>query len=146
MVPKGLIIAIIVGVTAGAILGAFLVISNDNQVKFVDGLSLTIITAKTDYTKGESVEFTIINSGTIPIEFADSSLGVKITALDGTVIYHPASTDSKLILNPGEQKNLVWDQIKNDGKQALQGTYKISSETVFDGKKIKKSTTINILK
>ncbi len=146
MVPKGLIISIVVGVLAGVILGVFLVSSNNDQVKFVDGASLAITTSKTDYEKGEKIEYTIINSGSEMLSFPDSSFGLKITALDGTVIYRPNGTGTITALEPGQEQKHVWDQIKNDGKPALQGTYKISSETFFDGKKIKKSTTINILK
>lgn len=87
MVPKGLIISIVVGVLAGVILGVFLVSSNNDQVKFVDGASLAITTSKTDYEKGEKIEYTIINSGSEMLSFPDSSFGLKITALDGTVIY-----------------------------------------------------------
>lgn len=139
-------IAISVGVILGAILGVFLIIYETNQVKFVEGASLSVVTEKTDYKIGEPIEIHIINSGTVPLTFTDSSYGVKITALDGTLIYFPESQKNQIILQSHEEKNLVWDQMKNDGKQALQGTYKISAESMAQNKQVKKSTTINIFK
>ena len=146
MIPKGLLIAVSVGVLSGAILGVFLIISESNQVKFVEGASLSIVTEKTDYQIGEPIEIHIVNSGTIPLTFSDSSYGVKITALDGTLIYFPESEKNQMILQPHEEKNLVWNQMKNDGEQSLQGTYKISAESLAQNKQVKKSTTINIFK
>jgi hypothetical protein len=40
----------------------------------------------------------------------------------------------------------MWDQIKNDGDPAVAGTYKITSTTTNEEKKVKKSITINIYK
>ncbi len=41
----------------------------------------------------------------------------------------------------------MWSQMKNDGDQALAGTYKITTNAMDDaGQTIKKSITINIYK
>ncbi len=148
MVPRGLILGIIVGVAAGAILGVFFVdLKNPNELNFVDGTSLTILTEKTDFEKGEKIQIKIINSGTVPISFSDTSYGLIIRGLDGTILYSPISAQVISILEPKEEKIFEWDQIKNDGDLVLHGTYKITSSGITIGEKtVKKSITINIFK
>ncbi len=148
MVPRGLILGIIVGVAAGAILGVFFVdLKNPNELNFVDGTSLTILTEKTDFEKGEKIQIKIINSGTVPISFSDASYGLIIRGLDGTILYSPISAQVISILEPKEEKTFEWDQIKNDGDLVLHGTYKITSSGLTIGEKtVKKSITINIFK
>lgn len=148
MIPRGLILGIIVGVTAGAILGIFFVdLKNPNELNFVEGTSLTILTEKTDFEKGEKIQIKIINSGTVPISFSDASYGLIIRGLDGTILYSPISAQVISILEPKEEKIFEWDQIKNDGDLVLHGTYKITSSGLTIGEKtVKKSITINIFK
>ena len=148
MIPRGLILGIIVGVTAGAILGIFFVdLKNPNELNFVEGTSLTILTEKTDFEKGEKIQIRIINSGTVPISFSDASFGLIIRGLDGTILYSPISAQVISILEPKEEKIFEWDQIKNDGDLVLHGTYKITSSGLTIGEKtVKKSITINIFK
>ncbi len=139
---------IIVGVTAGAILGIFFVdLKNPNELNFVDGTSLTILTEKTDFEKGEIIQIRIINSGTVPISFSDASYGLIIRGLDGTILYSPISAQVISTLEPKEEKIFEWDQIKNDGDLVLHGTYKITSSGLTIGEKtVKKSITIDIFK
>ena len=148
MIPRGLILGIIVGVVAGAILGIFFVdLKNPNELNFVEGTSLTILTEKTDFEKGEKIQIKIINSGTVPISFSDASYGLIIRGLDGTILYSPISAQVISILEPKEEKIFEWDQIKNDGDLVLHGTYKITSSGLTIGEKtVKKSITINIFK
>jgi len=148
LIPRGLILGIIVGVTAGAILGVFFVdLKNPNELNFVDGTSLTILTEKTDFEKGEIIQIRIINSGTVPISFSDASYGLIIRGLDGTILYSPISAQVISTLEPKEEKIFEWDQIKNDGDLVLHGTYKITSSGLTIGEKtVKKSITINIFK
>ncbi len=148
MIPRGLILGIIVGVTAGAILGIFFVdLKNPNELNFVEGTSLTILTEKTDFEKGEKIQIKIINSGTVPISFSDASYGLIIRGLDGTILYSPISAQVISTLEPKEEKIFEWDQIKNDGDLVLHGTYKITSSGLTIGEKtVKKSITINIFK
>ena len=41
----------------------------------------------------------------------------------------------------------VWDQIKNNGDQILEGTYKITSKAItLDGSIIEKTITIHVFK
>jgi len=148
LIPRGLILGIIVGVVAGAILGIFFVdLKNPNELNFVEGTSLTILTEKTDFEKGEKIQIKIINSGTVPISFSDASYGLIIRGLDGTILYSPISAQVISTLEPKEEKIFEWDQIKNDGDLVLHGTYKITSSGLTIGEKtVKKSITINIFK
>ena len=137
-----------VGVVAGAILGVIFVDSkNPNELNFQEGSSLSILTEKTDFKKGETIRIRIINSGSVPLTFSDASYGFKISGLDGTLLYSPISAQVISVLEPKEEKIFEWDQIKNDGDPVLQGTYKISSSGMDNLEKtIKKSITINIYK
>jgi len=72
---------------------------------------------------------------------------LKISGLDGTLLYSPVSAQVISVLEPKEEKSFEWDQIKNDGDSVLEGTYKISSRGMDNLEKtIKKSITINIHK
>jgi uncharacterized membrane protein len=147
MFPRGLILAVIIGMMAGAILGVFLVTQkNGEQLQFVEGHSLSIITEKIDFDVGEEIKIKIINSGTKPLTFSDASYGLTITGLDGRVLYAPVSSQVISILEPKQEKILVWDQIKNDGDPASAGTYKITSQAMDEEIKVRKSITINIHK
>ena len=148
MLPRSLIIAILIGVLAGGIFGAFFVNLQDfNHLEFVDGPSLSIITLKTDYELGEEIEIRIINSGTQVLTFSDASYGLKITGLDGRELYSPISAQVISKLEPKQEMTFVWDQIKNDGDPLQRGTYKITSRANdAQEKTVKKSITINIYK
>jgi len=137
-----------VGVVAGAILGVIFVdFKNPNELNFLQGPSLSILTEKTDFKKGETITIRIINSGSVPLTFSDASYGLKISGLDGTLLYSPISAQVVSVLEPKEEKSFEWDQIKNDGDSVLEGTYKISSRGMDNLEKtIKKSITINIHK
>jgi len=137
-----------VGIIAGAILGVIFVdFKNPNELNFLQGPSLSILTEKTDFKKGEIITIRIINSGSVPLTFSDASYGLKISGLDGTLLYSPVSVQVISVLEPKEEKSFKWDQIKNDGDPVLEGTYKISSSGMDNLEKtIKKSITINIHK
>jgi len=148
MLPRSLVIAVLVGILAGGIFGAFFVNLQDfNHLEFVDGPSLSIITLKTDYEIGEDIEIRIINSGTQVLTFSDASYGLKITGLDGRELYSPISAQVISKLEPKQEMTFVWDQIKNDGDPLQRGTYKITSRANdAQEKTVKKSITINIYK
>ena len=147
MFPRGLILAVVIGIIAGAIVGVFLISQkNGEQLEFVEGPSISIVTEKTDFEQGEKISIKIINSGTTPLIFSDASYGLKITGLDGRVLFSPASAQVISTLEPKEEISFVWDQIKNDDDQAAAGTYKIISNGLDGEKTIKKSITINIYK
>ncbi|HZS73873.1 MAG TPA: hypothetical protein VFA69_05150 [Candidatus Nitrosotalea sp.] len=149
MIPKGAAIFFIVGLVAAGLLGFYLsqVANQIPTLVYTNGPSLTIIPEKINYHPEEPVHIRIINSGTIPLTFADSSYGLKIAQLDGTMIYAPVSAKVVSKLEPKEEKDFVWDQIKSDGSKTYQGRYKIISSASSDsGDVLQKSVTINILK
>lgn len=136
------------GLVAAGLLGTYLLQIADQipTLVYENGPSLTIIPEKINYRPGEPVHIRIINSGTVPLTFADSSYGLKIAQLDGTIIYSPISIQVASKLDPKEEKDFVWDQTKADGSKTYQGRYKIiSSASLDDGKVIQRSVTINIL-
>jgi len=148
---KTLIGFISVGVIAGLVLGLYFIdVKNTNQLVFVSGPSISVVTEKFDFKKGEEIKIRIVNSGTTPLTFSDSSYGLKITGLSGVLIYSPKTSHDSFDLyklEPLEEVEIIWDQIKNDGDPTLEGLYKIHSMG-YDPKenKIEKSTTITIWK
>ena len=147
MFPRGLILAVIIGMIAGAIVGVFLVTQkNGEQWEFVEGSSLSIVIEKVDFEEGEEIKIKIINSGTRSLIFSDASYGLMVTGLDGRVLYAPVAAQVISILEPKQEKILVWNQIKNDGDPATAGTYKITSNAMDEEIKVTKSITINIHK
>ena len=148
MIPKGATIFFIVGIIGAGMLGAYLSeVSNQIPILvYQNGPSLTIIPQKINYHIGESVHIRIINSGTTPLTFSDSSYGLRILALDGTTIYSPVSAQVISTLNPKDEKIFVWDQIKTDGSKIFEGRYQIiSSTSQVAGNVLTKSVTINIV-
>lgn len=152
MSSKTLISFIIVGLIAGLVFGIYLTdVKNTNQLIFVDGPSISIVTEKFDFKKGEEIKIRIINSGTVPLTFSDSSYGLRITGLSGMLLYSPDNFDKSnsesYSLAPKEEIEFVWDQIKNDGDSSLEGLYKIHSKGFNpESNKIEKSIPINIWK
>ena len=152
MSSKTLILFTAVGLIAGLVFGLYLIdVKNTNQLVFVDGSSISIVTEKFDFKKGEEIKIRIINSGTVPLTFSDSSYGLRITGLSGMLMYNPdnfqGSDLESYLLAPKEEVEFVWDQIKNDGDSILEGLYKIHSKGFNpENKKVEKSTTISIWK
>ena len=147
-VPRGLITAILVGMLAGLTLGFFVPSqSNYEQLVFQEGYSISIVTEKIDFELGEQIHIKIVNSGTIPLTFSDSSYGLKITGLDGRLHYTPMAAQVISTLEPMDEKTFVWDQKKTDGSDSLEGRYKIIVEGFdHENNKVKKSIVINLLK
>lgn len=149
MIPKGLVIGVVSGVFVAAVFGIIVTtLNNQNQqLVFVEGPSLAVVTEKKDFELGENISIRIVNSGTEPLTFSDASYGLEIRGLDGSVLYSPVSAQVISVLQPEEEQYFVWDQTKNDGTQVIQGTYRIASSGVdADGNTVKKSLTINIHK
>ena len=148
MLAKSLIIFVGIGVFAGLGYGIFLMdVKNTSQLIYVEGSSLSIVTEKFDFKKGEDIQIRIVNSGTTQLNFTDTSYGLRITGLSGILMYSPSSAPSVSILDPGQEVIFLWDQKKNDGDGALEGLYKISVKgTDPQGMSIEKSTTVTIWK
>jgi len=147
-VPRGLLIAILIGMMAGLILGVFENFQyNHEQLVFQEGSSISIVTEKIDFELGEQIHIKIVNSGTIPLTFPDTSYGLKVTGLDGTPYYIPMAAQVISTLEPKEEKTFVWEQKKMDGSDSLEGRYKIIVEGFdYENNKVKKSIVINVLK
>ena len=146
--PRGLLIAILVGMLAGLTLGFFVTSqANHEQLVFQEGRSISIVTEKTDFQLGEQIYIKIVNSGTIPLTFSDASYGLKITGLDGVLYYTPIAAQVISTLEPMDEKTFVWDQKKMDDSDSLEGRYKIIVEGFdYENNKVKKSIVINLLK
>ncbi len=148
LLAKSLILFIGVGLISGLALGVYLLdVKNTNQLIFVDGASISVVTEKIDFKIGEEIKIRIVNSGTIPMIFSDASYGLRITTLAGISIYSPISAQVISKLEPGDEIELSWDQIKNNGDSALEGLYKLSAKAKDpQGNQINKSTIITIWK
>ncbi len=148
LLAKSLILFIGVGLISGLALGVYLLdVKNTNQLVFVDGASISVVTEKIDFKIGEEIKIRIVNSGTIPMIFSDASYGLRITTLSGISIYSPVSAQVISELEPGDEIQISWNQIKNDGNSALEGLYKISTKAKDQqGNQVDKSTTITIWK
>ena len=147
-VPRGLLIAILIGMMAGLVVGVFENFQyNHEQLVFQEGYSISIVTEKIDFELGEQIHIKIVNSGTIPLTFSDTAYGLKVTGLDGILYYLPTSSQVISTLEPMEEKIFVWDQKKLDGSDSLEGRYKIVVEGFdYENNKVKNSIVINVLK
>ena len=148
MLAKSLVFFIGIGVVAGLTFGIYLIdVKNTSQLVFVEGSSISVVTEKSDFKKGEEVIIRIVNSGTVPLTFSDASYGLRITGLSGILMYTPVSVQVISNLEPGDEIEFSWDQTKNDGDTALEGLYKISAKGVDEQENnVEKSTTVTIWK
>ena len=148
MLAKSLVIFIAIGVVSGFAYGVYLMdFKSTHQLVYVEGPSISLVTEKFDFKKGEEIKIRIINSGTTPITFPDTSYGLRITGLSGILMYIPTRAQVVSNLAPGDEVEFSWDQIKNDGDTALEGLYKISAKGLDEkGDHVKKSITVTIWK
>ena len=102
---------------------------------------------KFDFKKNEDIEIRVVNSGSVPLTFSNASNGIRITGLSGILMYSPVAAQVLTILEPGDEIDFSWDQIKNDGDSALEGLYKISAKGVDKQEnRVERSTTVTIWK
>ena len=149
MIPKGAIICIVLGVVGSGMIGIFFaeIASQPPILVYGQGPSLSVITEKTTFHLDESINIRIVNSGTVPLTFPDTSYGLKIKQLDGIVLYIPVSVQMVSVLQPKEEKLFVWNQTKSDGSKIIEGRYNIISRADSSYNNVlEKSITINILK
>ncbi len=142
MLARTLVIFIAVGVVSGLLFGVYLAdLKDTNQVTYVEGNSLSVVTDKSVYASGEKIEIRVINSGTLPLSFPDDSYGLRVTGLVGSIIFAPLATgDEEQILNPRDEWYISWTPIQYDGTPIISGVYKIHA-----GHDVTASTTITIL-
>ncbi len=68
MLSKSLIIFIGVGLVSALAFGIYLIdVKNTSQLIFVEGNSVSVVTEKFDFKKGEEIKIRIVNSGTVPL-------------------------------------------------------------------------------
>ena len=148
MFPKGLLFAIILGGVSGPIFGIFLYeYGIEDQLVYVEGTSLSLVTEKTTFDLGEPIQIRVVNSGTDELKFSDTSYGLVIKQLDSIPIYSPMSAQVISKLDSHKEVTFVWDQLKNNGEPILEGTYKITAKAItLDGSIIEKIVTIHIFK
>ena len=148
MFPRSLIFAIVLGVVAGPIFGIFLYeYGIEEQLVYVNGTSLSIVTEKINFKLGEPISIKIVNSGTDELKFPDASYGLVIKQLDSIPIFSPVSPQVISKLDSHDEVSFVWDQMKNNGEHILEGTYKITSKAItLDGSIIEKIVIIHVFK
>ena len=148
LLAKSLVLFIGIGVIAGFSFGVYLIdVKGNSQLVFVEGSSISVVTEKSDFKKGEEISIRIVNSGTTSLTFSDTSYGLRITGLSGILMYAPSTTQVISNLEPGDEIEFSWDQTKNDGDTALEGLYKISAKGVDEQENnVEKSTTVTIWK
>lgn len=145
MIPKGLLIAVVTGVAAGAIAGVYLQNLNPQNIVSVDGSSISIHVEKQNYELGQPVAIQITNSGTTELRFSDELPSIRVRALDGTVFFSFSFDGVKLL--PGQKYSFEWNQQKNDNSKIIEGRYVVES-FAYDqnNQKISDSTTLNVLR
>ena len=148
LLAKSLVLFIGIGVIAGFSFGVYLIdVKGNSQLVFVEGSSISVVTERSDFKKGEEINIRIVNSGTTSLTFSDTSYGLRITGLSGILMYAPSTTQVISNLEPGDEIEFSWDQTKNDGDAALEGLYKISTKGVDKQENnVEKSTTVTIWK
>tara|TARA_Y100000590_G_scaffold253221_1_gene284468 strand:+ start:4827 stop:5273 length:447 start_codon:yes stop_codon:yes gene_type:complete len=148
MFPKALIFAIVLGSVSGPLFGIFLYeFGIEEQLVFIDGTSLSIVTEKINFELGELISIRIVNSGTEKLQFSDSSYGLVIKQLDGIPVFEPESVQTLVSLDSHQEKKILWKQLKNNGEPILEGVYKISVKAnTINGDVIEKIVTVNIFK
>ena len=149
MLAKSLVLFIGIGLVAGLVFGLYLIdVKITSQLVFVEGSSISIVTEKSDFKKGDEITIRIVNSGTVPLTFPDASYGLRITGLSGILMFSPVISDDVISnLDPKDEITFSWNQIKNDGNTSLEGLYKISAKGIDnEGNTVEKSTTVTIWK
>lgn len=133
-----------VGAVAGLVAG-LLMDAYDPAAAGVDGASVSVATDKADYKRGEPVAIRIANTGTVPLEPAES-WSLRVTGLSGMVMY--SMPDGAFdTLEPGTDTYTVWNQTKDGGGGVLEGIYRISVRGHGpDGFAVQDSVTVTVWK
>jgi hypothetical protein len=112
--------------------------------------SLQITTDKERYLSGETVFVTIKNKMKIPLEFADSVLGLNIENVKTGQKAGLLAAQVISELKPNESKTFQWDQKDTNGNQTAPGIYKAETSSItrnlHDTQPITANTTFSIRK
>jgi hypothetical protein len=88
-----------------------------------NGTSLIMTTDQTIYSPGETVNFTMTNTGEEPLTFPNSALGLMIRNLATNESYPIYSAQVITTLNPNESSSVIWDIVASNGNPVLPGDY-----------------------
>ena len=88
-----------------------------------DNLTIIMTTDKTVYPPGETVNFTITNTGEEPLTFPNSALGLTIRKLAANESYPIYSAQVITTLNPNDSRSVNWDQVGPNGNLVPPGDY-----------------------
>lgn len=88
-----------------------------------DNLTLIMTTDKTIYSPGETVNFTMTNTGEEPLTFPNSALGLLIRNLATNESYPIYSAQVITTLNPNESSSVIWDPVAANGNSSPPGDY-----------------------
>ena len=149
---KSLLGFVAIGIVSGLAFGVYLLDVRGgypgSMPSAVEGPSISIAPTKPAFEPGETVTFSITNTGTVPLHSADGAYGATITGLSGITIYALTAQDAGPILadiadmDPGsdgahfsgiastlmprQQIVMSWDQTRQDGEAAQPGLYKVN--------------------
>lgn len=147
VIPPSLIIAVSIGVVSAGLFGIALELSASDELNIrTDGAAITMVAEYDGYVVGDDILVTLYNSGNLGVDFEDGSYyGIKITQLDGILVFAPQPDDHSSYLGVGQNVQIVWEQQKTDGEQVHSGVYKIRADGIsVDGLDVRDSTTVNI--
>ena len=94
-----------------------------NETSNHDNLTLIMTTDKTIYSPGETVNFTMTNTGEEPLTFPNSALGLMIRNLATNESYPIYSAQVITTLNPNESSSVIWDTVASNGNLVPPGDY-----------------------
>ena len=149
---KSLLGFVAIGIVSGLAFGVYLLDVRGgypgSMPSAVEGPSISIVPIKSTFGPGETVTFSITNTGTVPLYSADGAYGATITGLSGITIYALTAQDAGPILAdvagadpgsdgapfrgiagtlmPGQKIVMSWDQTRQDGETAQPGLYKVN--------------------
>ena len=90
---------------------------------FQNGTSLIMTTDQNIYSPGETVNFTMTNTGEEPLTFPNSALGLMIRNLATNESYPIYSAQVITTLNPNESSSVIWDTVASNGNLVPLGDY-----------------------
>ena len=84
---------------------------------------LIMTTDQNIYSPGETVNFTMTNTGEEPLTFPNSALGLMIRNLATNESYPIYSAQVITTLNPNESSSVIWDPVASNGNPVPLGDY-----------------------
>jgi len=118
---------LVLAIVVSSSLSLIFFLSNDiyaqNETSNEDNLTLIMTTDMTIYSPGETVNFTMTNTGEEPLTFPNSALGLMIRNLATNESYPIYSAQVITTLNPNESSSIIWDTVASNGNLVPPGDY-----------------------